>query len=41
MLVGAVIGGTIVYFDRGHLSATFARSLTPDIQAAANKLLKG
>ncbi|HWT34079.1 MAG TPA: acyltransferase family protein [Microbacterium sp.] len=36
----SVIGGTIVYFDRGHLSATFARSLTPDIQAAADRLLR-
>ncbi|KHK99612.1 hypothetical protein LK09_02165 [Microbacterium mangrovi] len=37
----SVVGGVIVYFDRGHLSATFARSLTPDIRAAADKLLQG
>ncbi|UUT36523.1 hypothetical protein L2X98_21220 [Microbacterium elymi] len=31
----SVLGGVIVYFDRGHMSATFAKSLTPDIKKAA------
>lgn len=31
----SVIGGVIVYFDKGHLSATFARSLAEPIRAAA------
>lgn len=35
----SVVGGVIVYFDRGHLSATFSRSLTADIVAAAKDLL--
>ncbi len=37
----SVVGGVIVYFDRGHLSGTFARSLAPDVAAAADALLAG
>lgn len=36
----STIGGTIVYFDRGHLSGTFARSLAPAIQSSARELLQ-
>ena len=35
----SVVGGVIVYFDRGHLSATFSRSLVPDIASAAETLM--
>jgi hypothetical protein len=35
----SVLGGVIVYFDRGHMSGTFARTLAPDIAAAAEDLL--
>ncbi|GAA3768309.1 acyltransferase family protein [Microbacterium kribbense] len=35
----SVLGGVIVYFDRGHMSATFATSLAPDIKSAADALL--
>ncbi|WP_197471556.1 acyltransferase family protein [Microbacterium oleivorans] len=35
----SVVGGVIVYFDRGHLSATFSRTLAPDIWATAKELL--
>ena len=34
------VGGVIVYFDRGHLSATFAESFAPAILEEANLLLK-
>ncbi len=35
----SVIGGVIAYFDRGHMTTTFARSLVPDLQPAADALL--
>lgn len=35
----SVVGGVIVYFDRGHLSATFARSLAGDVWLAVDRLL--
>lgn len=35
----SVLGGVIVYFDRGHMSTTFARTLGPDIAGAAERLL--
>ncbi|WP_153745227.1 acyltransferase family protein [Microbacterium sp. SYP-A9085] len=35
----SVLGGVIVYFDRGHLSGTFARSLAPDIARSADALM--
>jgi hypothetical protein len=35
----SVVGGVIVYFDRGHLSTTFARSLAPDIEKSADALM--
>lgn len=34
----SIVGGVIVYFDRGHLTATFARTLAPDIWAAVKEL---
>ncbi len=30
----AVVGGVIVFFDHGHLTATFATTLTPEVEAA-------
>ncbi|WP_051192006.1 acyltransferase family protein [Microbacterium luticocti] len=36
----SVLGGVIVYFDRGHLSGTFVRSLTADIKRAADQLVR-
>ena len=38
LVIAAVVGGVIVYFDRGHLSETFARSLGPDVWAAMQAL---
>lgn len=35
----SVLGGVIVYFDRGHMSATFARTLAPAVERAADELL--
>lgn len=35
----SVVGGVIVYFDRGHLSATFSKSLAADVASHANSLL--
>ncbi|MEO7421793.1 MAG: acyltransferase family protein [Ornithinibacter sp.] len=32
-----VIGGLIAYFDHGHLTATFARTLVPDVGPALDK----
>jgi len=34
----STLGGVIVYFDRGHMSATFARTLAPDVLEAADRL---
>jgi peptidoglycan/LPS O-acetylase OafA/YrhL len=36
----SVVGGVIVYFDAGHLSATFSRGLAEPIATAANDLLR-
>ena len=35
----AVIGGAIVYFDHGHMTATFARSLAPRVATAVDGVL--
>lgn len=35
----SVVGGIIVYFDRGHLSATFARTLENDIKTELDLLM--
>jgi len=35
----AVIGGVIVYFDHGHMTATFSRSLAPTVAAAVDGAL--
>lgn len=35
----SVLGGVIVYFDRGHMSGTFARSLSPEVERAADELI--
>lgn len=35
----SVLGGVIVYFDRGHMSGTFARSLAPAVERAADELI--
>jgi len=35
----SIVGGVIVYFDRGHPTATFSRTLAPDIWATAKELL--
>ena len=32
-----VIGGLIAYFDHGHMTATFARTLVPDVGPALDK----
>ena len=41
-LCPAVVGGVIVYFDGSHLTATYARTLTPFLdQAAIKALAKG
>ncbi len=37
----AVIGGTIVYFDHGHMTATFSRSLAPRLAVAVDAALAG
>ena len=37
----AVIGGVIVYFDHGHMTATFARSLAPTVATAVDGVLGG
>jgi peptidoglycan/LPS O-acetylase OafA/YrhL len=34
-----VIGGLIAYFDHGHITTTFARTLVPDIEPAVEKAL--
>jgi hypothetical protein len=34
-----VIGGLIAYFDHGHLTTTFARTLVPDIEPALVRAL--
>jgi len=36
-----VIGGLIAYFDHGHMTTTFARTLVPDIEPAVVKALAG
>ena len=36
----SVVGGVIVYFDSGHLSATFARSLAPALRDAVADALR-
>src|SRR5690625_2544796 len=36
-----VIGGLIVYFDHGHLTHTFAQTLTPWISEALDQALLG
>jgi hypothetical protein len=38
-LCSAVVGGVIVYFDGSHLTATYARTLTPFLDLAAIKAL--
>jgi len=35
----STVGGVIVYFDLGHMTATFARSLTPDVQGPLAELV--
>ena len=37
----SVIGGVIAYFNDTHITATFCRTLAPDIERAAQKLLDG
>jgi hypothetical protein len=34
-----VIGGLIAYFDHGHLTTTFARTLVPDLAPAMDSAL--
>ncbi|MBD5786374.1 acyltransferase [Cellulosimicrobium terreum] len=34
-----VVGGAIVYFDHGHLSATFSRTLAPEVADGARRAL--
>ena len=34
-----VIGGLIAYFDHGHMTSTFARTLVPDVQPAVDRAL--
>ncbi|MGC5167033.1 acyltransferase family protein [Luteimicrobium sp. DT211] len=34
-----VVGGVIAYFDQGHMSATFSRTLEPDIEAPLARAL--
>jgi hypothetical protein len=34
-----VIGGVIAYFDHGHLTATFARTLTPEVTDGVREAL--
>ncbi|MCA5894319.1 acyltransferase [Isoptericola sp. NEAU-Y5] len=36
-----VVGGLIAYFDHGHLTATFARTLAPDVTGAMREALDG
>lgn len=36
-----VIGGLIAFFDHGHLTSTFARTLTPEVTEALDALLDG
>lgn len=36
----SVVGGVIVYFDRSHLSATYAQTLAPELREAAARLLR-
>ncbi|WP_051681628.1 acyltransferase family protein [Cellulomonas sp. HZM] len=36
-----VVGGVIVYFDRGHLTSTFARTLRPEVEAAVAARIGG
>ena len=35
-----VVGGAIAYFDHGHLTRTFARSLAPEVEAAVTARLR-
>ena len=35
----AVLGGLIAYFDHGHLTTTFARTLVPDVGPALERAL--
>ncbi|MGF0117729.1 acyltransferase family protein [Promicromonospora sp. Marseille-Q5078] len=35
-----VIGGVVAYFDHGHLTATFARTLTPEVTAGVRAALR-
>ncbi len=35
----AVVGGVIAYFDHGHLTATFARTLAPEVTEGAREAL--
>ncbi|AEG45091.1 acyltransferase family protein [Isoptericola variabilis] len=37
----AVVGGVVAYFDHGHLTATFARTLAPEVAAGARAALAG
>lgn len=39
-LCSAVVGGAVVYFDGSHLTATYARTLTPFLDQAAIKALR-
>lgn len=34
-----IIGGVIVYFDHGHMTATFAATLRPEVEAAMGRAL--
>ncbi|MBT0994975.1 acyltransferase [Cellulomonas sp. DKR-3] len=36
-----VVGGAIVYFDHGHLTRTFARTLQPEVEAAVAERIRG
>ncbi|PFG41961.1 peptidoglycan/LPS O-acetylase OafA/YrhL [Isoptericola jiangsuensis] len=40
-LCHAVVGGLVAYFDHGHLTATFARTLAPEVTGAVRDRLAG
>jgi hypothetical protein len=35
-----VVGGVVAYFDHGHLTATFARTLTPEVSDGVRAALR-
>lgn len=36
----AMVGGVIVYFDHGHITNTYAKTLTPDIETDLVRLVR-